>query len=173
MVCHKPRPQAVHSPVKVYNLCRIWVSCSCGYEEFYLLGITPCKSVGWHFRGTFRLCLRAQTMSQGRNHKACSKQRLAVLSASWPSRQVASCAICFMAFTAGSNQGLALLPASCWFLALLILWPWRQSLHVPLKHLLTFSTLYSINISKRKKNPLQFEERAVMICWCWQDHCNY
>jgi hypothetical protein len=39
---------------------------------------------------------------------------------------------------------LCLLPASCWFLAWLILWPWRWRWYIPPKCRLTFSGLHSI-----------------------------
>jgi hypothetical protein len=43
-----------------------------------------------------------------------------------------------------SKNTLCLLPASCWFLAWLILWPWRCTRHVPPKRQLAFKSLYGL-----------------------------
>jgi hypothetical protein len=52
--------------------------------------------------------------------------------------------------SSGSKSMLRLLPASCWFLAWLILLPWRWRRHVPQKRRLTFSGLHCIITEKIK-----------------------
>jgi hypothetical protein len=47
-----------------------------------------------------------------------------------------------------SNKQSFLLSASCWFLASLILWPWRSKRHVPPKRWLTFKELHDIILQK-------------------------
>jgi hypothetical protein len=45
---------------------------------------------------------------------------------------------------------LCFLPASFWFLAWLILRPWRRKWHVPLKHWLTFNGLHDLIFHKKE-----------------------
>jgi hypothetical protein len=47
------------------------------------------------------------------------------------------------------------LPASCWFLACLILRPWRWGRHVPLKHWLTFKGLHGITYISQQTELFQ------------------
>jgi hypothetical protein len=62
------------------------------------------------------------------------------------------------------RKNQSLLPASCWFLALYILWPWRWRWHVSLKHLLTFNRLLGI-ISQDIKLFFNFLIWALFFLW--------
>jgi hypothetical protein len=129
---------------------RIWGSHSAGYEELYLLDITPCSPLKFNgrFGGTCRLNPQGRITCQARNQReSCSKP-----SPKHKLEMIISVFSPFCLSTSTVNLSLnwlrtvllCLLSASRWFLVWLVLRPWGWRRHVPPKRRLAFNGLHGV-----------------------------